>query len=50
MTDFLKDLCRYNREEINTIIDKYAKPSKLIRVVYRVKKEDTNESAITKEN
>lgn len=35
MTEFLKELCRYSREDINRIIDKTAKPPKLIRVVYR---------------
>ncbi len=35
MTDFFKELCRYTREDINRIIDKTAKPPKLIKVIYR---------------
>lgn len=50
MTDFLKELCRYDREDINLIIDKYAKPPKLIRVVCRVWEENRYEPTIEKED
>ena len=38
MTKFLKELCKYSREDINEILNKHAKPSKYIKVVYRVPK------------
>ena len=43
VTDFMKEITRYNREDIAQIIDKYAKPPKLIRVVARVREEDMHE-------
>ena len=43
VTDFMKEITRYNREDIAQIIDKYAKPPKLIRVVARVREEDMYE-------
>jgi len=36
MTEFLKELCKYSREDINRILNKYAKPPKYIKVIYRV--------------
>ena len=43
VTDFMKEITRYNREDIAQIIDKYAKPPKLIRVVTRVREDSKYE-------
>lgn len=43
VTDFMKEITRYDRHDIAMILDKYAKPPKLIRVVARVRKEDMYE-------
>ena len=54
VTDFMKEITRYDRHDIALILDKYAKPPKLIRVVARVREEDnmyekdTNSEAQTK--
>jgi len=42
MTKFLKELCKYSREDINKILNKYAKPPKYIKVVYRVPKKEND--------
>ena len=43
VTDFMKEITRYDRHEIALILDKCAKPPKLIRVVARVREEDMYE-------
>lgn len=43
VTDFMKEITRYDRHDIAMILDKYAKPPKLIRVVARVREEDIYE-------
>lgn len=43
VSDFMKEITRYNREDIAQIIDKYAKPPKLIRVVTRVREDSQYE-------
>ena len=53
VTDFMKEISRYDRDDIALIIDKYAKPPKLIRVVTRVREDsmyekDTDSKAQTK--
>lgn len=53
VTDFMKEITRYDRNDIALIIDKYAKPPKLIRVVTRVREDamyekDTDSEAQTK--
>jgi hypothetical protein len=52
VTDFMKEITRYDRNDIALIIDKYAKPPKLIRVVTRVREDalyekDTDSEAQT---
>ena len=44
VTDFMKEITRYDRHDIAMILDKYAKPPKLIRVVARVREEDMYEN------
>lgn len=43
VTDFMKEIIRYDRNDIALIIDKYAKPPKLIRVVTRVREDSMYE-------
>ena len=43
VTDFMKEISRYDRNDIALIIDKYAKPPTLIRVVTRVREDSINE-------
>ena len=43
VTDFMKEITRYDRHDIALILDKYAKPPKLIRVVTRVREDSMYE-------
>ena len=43
VTDFMKEISRYDRNDIALIIDKYANPPKLIRVVTRVREDSIYE-------